>query len=90
METNPGKTSKHSSDALKPSPSPDSVPHLWQASTPHCHHQSSHTHLKEGLLQTNLPIKNVQSKTNIATGETSPVITPFHFYGYSNFSNFYQ
>ena len=22
---------------------------------------------------------------NIATGETSPVITPFHFYGYSNF-----
>ena len=27
---------------------------------------------------------------NIATGETSPVINPFHFYGYSNFSNFYQ
>ena len=27
---------------------------------------------------------------NIATGETSPVITPFHLYGYSNFSNFYQ
>ena len=30
---------------------------------------------------------------NIATGETSPdspVIAPFNFYGYSNFSNFYQ
>ena len=27
---------------------------------------------------------------NIATGETSPVITPIHFYGYSNFSTFYQ
>ena len=26
--------------------------------------------------------------TNIATGKTSPAITPFHFFGYSNFSNF--
>ena len=24
------------------------------------------------------------------TGETSPAITPFHFFGYSNFSNFYH
>ena len=28
--------------------------------------------------------------SNIATGETSPAITPFHFFGYSNFSNFYH
>ena len=27
---------------------------------------------------------------NIATDETSSVITPFHFSGNSNFSNFYQ
>ena len=27
---------------------------------------------------------------NIATGETSPVITPFHFFDYYNFSNFYH
>ena len=27
-------------------------------------------------------------KLNIATGEKSPANTPFHFYGYSNFSNF--
>ena len=28
--------------------------------------------------------------TNIATGKTSPAITPFHLFGYSNFSNFYH
>ena len=28
--------------------------------------------------------------TNIATGETSPAITPSHLFGYSNFSNFYH
>ena len=27
---------------------------------------------------------------DIATGETPPVITPYHSYGYSNFFNFYQ
>ena len=27
---------------------------------------------------------------NIATGETPPVITPFHFFGYSNLPNFYH
>ena len=29
-------------------------------------------------------------KQNIATGETSSVIAPFHFFGYSNFSYFYH
>ena len=33
----------------------------------------------------------IQAKfTNIATGETSPAITSFYFFGYSNFSNFYH
>ena len=35
-------------------------------------------------------LQNLFTLTNIATGETSPVITPFHFYGYSNLSNFYH
>ena len=31
-----------------------------------------------------------KERKNIATGETSPAITSFHFFGYSNFSNFYH
>ena len=32
----------------------------------------------------------LQGKGNIATGETSQAITPFHFFDYFKFSNFYR
>ena len=35
-------------------------------------------------------ISAFDKQQNIATGETPPAITPFHFFGYSNFSNFHH
>ena len=38
----------------------------------------------------NFPSKVRRQKKNIATGETSQAITPYHFFNYSNFFGFYH
>ena len=54
---------------------------------------SSHCLMTKTFSQQNfkkLRTKKVKFKLNIITGETSQAITPFHFFDYFNFSNFYQ
>ena len=68
----------------------DHLLHLWRWQRGGCHGpwQERGADLP-GIVSTNL-ITMQMLKTNNATGETSPAITPFHFFDYNNSSNFYH